>query len=321
MDLSGFKPCAPQFDYTPGSAWTFQLYLIIMYVVITSKCTKQSSHSETDSCSADQEITRLLWNPKFHYPVDKNSPLVPILNQIVNASPPYSAYLRSNLTLSSHLRLSSPSCFFRFSGTHLPYAFFIFHAELCLLHPSHGFSSSHLCEYDEDYKLWSCLLCIFSASPSSLGPCHSSGLDGFSRRRPGFDPRSGHVGFMVDNVALWQVFSEYFGCPCQFSFHRLLHTHHHHHHHHLSSGVGAIDQIVADGPSGLSLTPPQEIKKQEVLGRTNRLLFLIRHGPHWKRRVQQFCCCLCIRYDGNVSTQPLPSNDKGDFYRAVAYQR
>jgi hypothetical protein len=36
--------------------------------------------------------------------------------------------------------------------------------------------------------------------------------------------------------------------------------------------------------------------KQEVLGRTNRLLFLIRHGPHWNRRVQQFLyCCVCIR--------------------------
>jgi hypothetical protein len=46
-------------------------------------------------------------------------------------------------------------------------------------------------------------------------------------RRPGFEPRSGHVGYMVDKVTLGQVFSEYFGFPCQFSFHRLLHTHHH----------------------------------------------------------------------------------------------
>jgi hypothetical protein len=53
--------------------------------------------------------------------------------------------------------------------------------------------------------------------------------------------------------------------------------------------------------------------KQEVLGRTNRLLSLTRHGPHWKRRVQQFfCCCVCLRYRGNVATEPLPSNDKGD---------
>jgi hypothetical protein len=33
------------------------------------------------------------------------------------------------------------------------------------------------------------------------------------------------VGFVVDKVALGQVFSEYFGFPCQSSFHRLLHNH------------------------------------------------------------------------------------------------
>jgi hypothetical protein len=43
------------------------------------------------------------------------------------------------------------------------------------------------------------------------------------------------IGFVVDKVALGQVFSDYFGFPCQFSFHRLLHIHHH-----LSSGTGAI---------------------------------------------------------------------------------
>jgi hypothetical protein len=44
------------------------------------------------------------------------------------------------------------------------------------------------------------------------------------------------MGFLMDKVALGQVFFEYFGFPCQFSFHRLLHTHH------LSSGAGTIDQ-------------------------------------------------------------------------------
>jgi hypothetical protein len=62
----------------------------------------------------------------------------------------------------------------------------------------------------------------------------------------------------VDKVALGQVFSEYFGFPCQSSF-RLLHTHTHH----LSSGAGIIGQILADVPSGLSLTPPQETKKKK----------------------------------------------------------
>jgi hypothetical protein len=34
---------------------------------------------------------------------------------------------------------------------------------------------------------------------------------GFQPRQPGFDPWSGHVAFVVDKVALGQVFSEYFG--------------------------------------------------------------------------------------------------------------
>jgi hypothetical protein len=45
------------------------------------------------------------------------------------------------------------------------------------------------------------------------------------------------VGFVVDKVALGQVFSEYFGFPCQSSFHQLLHNHPH-----LSSGPGTIGQ-------------------------------------------------------------------------------
>jgi hypothetical protein len=40
---------------------------------------------------------------------------------------------------------------------------------------------------------------------------------------------------------------------------------------------------------------------------------LTRHGPHLKRRVQQFFYyCVCIRYRGNVCTEPLPSNDRGN---------
>jgi hypothetical protein len=60
---------------------------------------------------------------------------------------------------------------------------------------------------------------------------------GFPPRRPGFDSVSGHVGFVVDKVALGQVFFEYFGFPCQSLFHQLLHNHHH-----LSSGAGTIGQ-------------------------------------------------------------------------------
>jgi hypothetical protein len=78
---------------------------------------------------------------------------------------------------------------------------------------------------------------------------------GFPQRRP----RSGHVGFVVDKVALGKVFSEYFCFPCQFSFHRLLHNHQHH----LSSGAGTIGQTVAAVPSGPSLT--QRSTRREII--------------------------------------------------------
>jgi hypothetical protein len=45
------------------------------------------------------------------------------------------------------------------------------------------------------------------------------------------------VGFVLDKVVLGQVFSEYFGFPCQSTFHQFLHNHHH-----LSSGAGTIGQ-------------------------------------------------------------------------------
>jgi hypothetical protein len=83
----------------------------------------------------------------------------------------------------------------------------------------------------------------------------------FPPRLPGFDPRSSHVGFIVDKLALGQVSSEYCSLPCQFSYHRLLRTYHH-----LSSGTDTIGQVETDVPSGLSLRPPQEIKKYEKNG-------------------------------------------------------
>jgi hypothetical protein len=35
----------------------------------------------------------------------------------------------------------------------------------------------------------------------------------FPPQRPGFEPKSGYVGFVVEKVALGQVFSEDFGSP------------------------------------------------------------------------------------------------------------
>jgi hypothetical protein len=55
-------------------------------------------------------------------------------------------------------------------------------------------------------------------------------------------------------VTLGQIFSEHFGFPCQFLFHRLLDIHQ------LPSRAGTIGQLVTDVPSGLTLTPPHETK-------------------------------------------------------------
>jgi hypothetical protein len=61
-------------------------------------------------------------------------------------------------------------------------------------------------------------------------------VTGFPLRRPGFDLRSVHVGFVVEEVSLGQVFSEYLGFPGQFLFHQLLNSH-------LSSGAGTVADV------------------------------------------------------------------------------
>jgi hypothetical protein len=54
--------------------------------------------------------------------------------------------------------------------------------------------------------------------------------------------------------------------------------------------------------------------KQKVLEITNRLLSLIRHELHRKRRAQQFFYyCVYIRCRGNVYTEQLPRNNRGIF--------
>jgi hypothetical protein len=56
---------------------------------------------------------------------------------------------------------------------------------------------------------------------------------------------------------------------------------------------------------------PNLLRKQEVTGRTNRLVSLIRDWPHRRWLVQQFLSyCVCILWRDNLFTEPLPSNDR-----------
>jgi hypothetical protein len=63
-------------------------------------------------------------------------------------------------------------------------------------------------------------------SGRAIAEADSRWLPTAAARRPGFNPGSGQVGFVVDKVAPEQVFSEYFGFPCH-SFDQILHPHNH----------------------------------------------------------------------------------------------
>jgi len=84
----------------------------------TTNFMEQSPSWEANTHWAVQEIPRLVWNPKVHYRVHKNLPLVPVLNPMdpVHKFSPCFPKIESNIILESKLRSLEWSLPFRFSN-------------------------------------------------------------------------------------------------------------------------------------------------------------------------------------------------------------
>jgi hypothetical protein len=78
---------------------------------------EQNTSWEAYRFSASQEIPRVLWNPKVHYPIHKFPPSVPILRQLDPVHTPTSHLRKIHLYIICHLLLGLPSGLFP-SGFH-----------------------------------------------------------------------------------------------------------------------------------------------------------------------------------------------------------
>jgi hypothetical protein len=94
------------------------------------------------------------------------------------------------------------------------------------------------------------------------------------------------VGFVVDKVAPSQVFSKYFGFPCQSLFHQLLRNHHR-----LLSGV------VQYANSGRS----KNINNKNNKNKINNAVFLL-----WS----EVCKCISAIFNGPVESERKRTEQK-----------
>ena len=95
---------------------------------------------EGNRSSANQEIPRIVWNPKIHCRIDKSPPPVPLPSQInpVHAPTPR---IEDVLILSSDLHLGFSSGSFSACTSHIP-------------HTCHIPELSHSSWFDHSYNIW-----------------------------------------------------------------------------------------------------------------------------------------------------------------------
>jgi hypothetical protein len=87
-----------------------------------------------------------------------------------------------------------------------------------------------LCPWQPYRVFWHICFSFSFLEPAIRNPLAVSSLSSSSSLLITYIAKSfgpGQVGFVVDKVALGQVFFQYFGFPCQVSFHQIRHHHNH----------------------------------------------------------------------------------------------
>jgi len=135
---------------------------------------EQSPSCEANRFSASQEISHILWNPKFHYHIHKCPPTVPIVSQLDTVHTPTSKFLKFdfNIILPSTPGSSKCSLTLKFPLQNPVYTSFLPHA-CYMLRPSLFLDFITRKIFGERYRSSISSLCNFLYSlvtSSLLGP-------------------------------------------------------------------------------------------------------------------------------------------------------